>query len=1243
LTRRVAIGNYILEILTIQRELVRKFYYKLKNFKKFNHDDIVDKIVNDFDNKEDILREFYGGGKQHSYHAFNEDKENNNFTCKKFDFSNAKPLASTQVDLNNNIIIDNVTSFSQSHKFNEQHATGLLTRPCDNKCYIPALWASKLFKSISNFTLSYSFEKTIANFAEFEICVNCDQNNNLCTIDTCFNMLKCLNTIAVHYTKLRTFTRKFYTIRAIFNSIFYYQNILLSGNLDLLINAVKSESIDVNNNTKANLTGKISPDLKCDLKLFATLFKEYQDEMNNLLFIKICSSCNRFTLADKVIQLEASDYDFPIVHKLGIQFDPYTTHFICKAYCEKFIFKDSINPPISVLNNMQFKKPPECIAKLNIWERILIQKARCFQTIGKLNPVSKWKGQNVISALRGLAIHLPLALHETYSYVKTTLPSSDNLSIFVHSLPTNANKIWRSLVDLNNVKTALFWLKDNNKEYKDIHVAEDMFSSISSHNDINFTKKDDENVTECDSNLPYHHKSMLRVSDTEVIQQYTVLDLDKVNENIDDIQKYTAERNKAKIMSNHEKNLDHWCFPELFPYGTGGMYDDRESKVNPAMYVRHGMWNASSDLRRNQQYLFSAIHNKDVRAIDSGIYASLHSTSCHNYTALDIKKGSHEKDQKLENSLKMTMKAVRNSKEFWASIRSDLSALGESEGPASFYFTFSPAEYHWEDLFEFLKKINKDININQSMTFNQLLAIDPVGVSIFFDYKFRTFFNTFINNKNGPFGKPKHYFFRREYQMRGTQHMHGLLWVHNCPIIGRDDDDKVIDFIDRHITCRIPDPLTEPLLYDYIMKYQVHRCTTSCTRSVFKNNSIKTFCRYGFPRPIRAHTVLNSAETVIKSRRSGNKPTRLYELRRTREEQYICDYHPILTMAWGGNSDWQFVGDFSMVLDRYITGYISKAEKNSSAALWNEVNAFSSVAGKLKSCALKSFKSREIGIYEAADKLLGFNMYQFSTKVEYLNALPKVQRYKSVKSYKEIKNLDDGDKNIYNSNVIDDHYPNRPTQLESMCLFQFFQWYEIKYEPCRQNQNHTECFKLQNRNAYIHKRCFQPKILKIPTIKVTNKKSSEAYFYQLLLLFLPFRNECDLLGYKTNYMDAYFDALAKKILNLDLLTVFENNRTRVSDAMEKLNMILNLKEYRDNDFSEPDLQDQNNGANLGVNDIVMDNISSLEVQAMVAKLNSEQVSLYNYTISSIKSQKENTNAQSVPPIRAYCSGVGGEF
>jgi len=40
---------------------------------------------------------------------------------------------------------------------------------------------------------------------------------------------------------------------------------------------------------------------------------------------------------------------------------------------------------------------------------------------------------NVISALKGLAIHLPLALHETYSYVQTTLPSSDNLSIFVHS------------------------------------------------------------------------------------------------------------------------------------------------------------------------------------------------------------------------------------------------------------------------------------------------------------------------------------------------------------------------------------------------------------------------------------------------------------------------------------------------------------------------------------------------------------------------------------------------------------------------------------------------------------------------------------------------------------------------------------------------------------------------------------------------------------------------------------------
>ncbi len=375
--------------------------------------------------------------------------------------------------------------------------------------------------------------------------------------------------------------------------------------------------------------------------------------------------------------------------------------------------------------------------------------------------------------------------------------------------------------------------------------------------------------------------------------------------------------------------------------------------------------------RRNIQYLFSSVHNQDIKAVESGIFASIHTSKMPNLTAGDLKNQIENKTQILESSLSNTMTAVRGSKEYWSIICSNLICFDEKFDCASFYFTLSCNEYDWEDLLVFLKERNQDLENIDDLSLNDLVKIDPVSFSIFYEKKLRAFMSEVLLNKNGPLGDVDHYFYRREYQVRGTPHVHGKIWIKNAPRYGVSTDEEVINFIDKHITCRLPDPVKEPRLYGLVMKYQFHKCCTSCLRLVLSTINKAIICRHGFPRKVSSKTVLNTIVDVLKSRLKGQKPIKIYTLRRSESEKYINDYNVYLLEIWCGNHDLQYILTISIALDKYITAYITKAEKNNTEELWDECNDNKPLRAALKSFALKNLKNRQIGVYEVADKLLG--------------------------------------------------------------------------------------------------------------------------------------------------------------------------------------------------------------------------------------------------------------------------------
>jgi hypothetical protein len=117
----------------------------------------------------------------------------------------------------------------------------------------------------------------------------------------------------------------------------------------------------------------------------------------------------------------------------------------------------------------------------------------------------------------------------------------------------------------------------------------------------------------------------------------------------------------------------------------------------------------------------------------------------------------------------------------------------------------------------------------------------------------------------------------------------------------------------------------------------------------------------------------------------GNKPIKIYNLKRSVAEMYINDYNPVLLLIWKGNMDLQYIHDKSLILNRYITSYVTKSEKLASQALWEEINQNKSLRSSLKSFALKSLKNRQIGAYEIADKLLGYSLFEKSVSFKYLS------------------------------------------------------------------------------------------------------------------------------------------------------------------------------------------------------------------------------------------------------------------
>ncbi|XP_070528976.1 uncharacterized protein [Cardiocondyla obscurior] len=513
-------------------------------------------------------------------------------------------------------------------------------------------------------------------------------------------------------------------------------------------------------------------------------------------------------------------------------------------------------------------------------------------------------------------------------------------------------------------------------------------------------------------------------------------------------------------LDNREKNLDLMCFPDLYPFGKNDQYDEeRPIKLQEHEYIKCRLTSKYPQFRLNQQYLFYLLHRTNIRQLNRDIYHKMNIIDSRSrYTAAEYLEAMSK--ELLESNLNAIFSALRNTEQYWRRPRSDLDCMTRHYGPATWFLTLSPSEWLWDDLGEYIREVNgwQDCSLSTSV----LVAKDPISTSRFLDNKFRAMID-FICSKDFPIGEVTHYFWRREYQSRGIQHFHLLIWIKNAPIFGESSVEEVSKFILQYISCKKPDKNIAPLLYSRVDKHQRHRHNDYCLRSKKVGRKVVRRCRFGFPRPVTKILYMRNVATAIAGRKQLKHKSRLYDLPRTKDEVDINDYNPVLLTAWEGNMDIQFIGEKSTLLTWYITKYVNKAGKSelSDFNLENcKNNKSKSLASVLWNYGLRFLTNRECGALEAADTLLSIPLYgtDCNTTIKWLNV--NRIRQKKLKSRKEIEALDEESTDLFCPALVDDYYPNRVEELESVSLYEFAQWYDVTTtEP---KNNLIEFYKIDN-------------------------------------------------------------------------------------------------------------------------------------------------------------------------------------
>ena len=504
--------------------------------------------------------------------------------------------------------------------------------------------------------------------------------------------------------------------------------------------------------------------------------------------------------------------------------------------------------------------------------------------------------------------------------------------------------------------------------------------------------------------------------------------------------------------------------------------------------------NKDNRFATNIEYLFYAQFLTDFKQVSDSINIALRKAT--NQTSMPITAGLL-KDNEYRKQLIQTdkgyqfLQTVRGSPAYCKKILYDLLGMIKQLGPFTWFLTLSAADLRWPETIciiadQFNVKLTKeDVEIMSWEERCSWIRKNPITAARQFDYRVQQFIRLVING--GVLGNISDFYYRVEFQQRGSPHIHMVLWSSDAPDFESADEQVIANFIDSYISCNLPEEYIDEELYTLVNSLQRHVHSHTCRKTGKK-------CRFNYPRPPSDKTIICRVSTQGEIR-ENIKPKELLHVvfdtitdqdvtdltlkevlklahipyddyiyalqhfkstngvvhKREPKDVYINNYNPNIIRAWQANIDLQYVCDpYACVM--YIASYITKSEHELGELLTaaSRQAADMDLRSQLKKVGSKFLSSREVSAQEAAYRILSMPLKRSTRQVLYVPTELSEERVRMLKPMDIIQHLHDEDEDIYMEGMVD-RYPYRPKELENICLADFISSYRLHYKKPKDN------------------------------------------------------------------------------------------------------------------------------------------------------------------------------------------------
>lgn len=432
-------------------------------------------------------------------------------------------------------------------------------------------------------------------------------------------------------------------------------------------------------------------------------------------------------------------------------------------------------------------------------------------------------------------------------------------------------------------------------------------------------------------------------------------------------------------------------------------------------------------------------------------------------------------------------------------------AMVQQLGMPTWFMTLSCADLRWHELFQILSCVRGESMMDEeidNLSYNEkcsLLNLNPVIVAKHFQHRVETFFKDVLLSNTKPIRKIVYYVLRIEFQMRGSPHLHSLIWTSGCPELKDGSEEAYIRYIDEHVQGSLPNRENDCEFHDLVNMYQKHTHSRSCKK--YRNIP----CRFNFgqfftnqtvvSKPLlddmpdeqkvvvlkRHNEILCCVKQKINEKLDPSKPD--YDsstnaedvlamckvskdeynwalsvsadsdfelhLKRAVNSCFINNYFEAGIKGFRANVDLQPVFNHYKCIT-YVCSYFSKDETECSQAIMNAAREAKdnklNIRESFRKVGTAFLSCREVSAQECVYRCMPELWLQktFPCTV-FVNTGLAEERCQVAKSQEEIEALDDDSTDIFMSNIIE-RYSDRPNVVDKLCLAEFAAYYYKDYK-----------------------------------------------------------------------------------------------------------------------------------------------------------------------------------------------------